>query len=296
MPPPCIVNLLFHYVANIKANDKIRQLFLDLLCTTPLKTKQPDMKLLATVALSFIGLPIFSQSSPADTTIKGILISFRYSATIFPVSWQVAPINANGELIDNAEIQRCKEIIVKALKKYPAAALQKDLKAIYFLKSISFYDVGYGGTNSTDALYLTDDGTGTGYSDLYLEQTFHHEYSSILYRNHPSFINEKEWKKANIKDFDYNDPENGVGAIRNNESSQDLDTALCKKGFLTQYSLSGIENDINTFAQNIFSPSEGFWKIVDQYPRIKKKVKILIDFYNKIDDHFTDDYFKKLNK
>ena len=160
---------------------------------------------------------------------------------------------------------------------------------------MKFYEVGYGGTNSTDALYLTNSGTAAGYSDLYLEQTFHHEYSSILYRNYPSFIDEEAWKEINIAGFDYNDPENGVGAIRNNESSQDLDTALCKKGFLTQYSLSGIENDINTFAQNIFSPSAGFWKIVDQYPRIKQKVKLLIDFYNKIDPLFTVDYFKKLN-
>ena len=161
---------------------------------------------------------------------------------------------------------------------------------------MKFYDVGYGGTNSTDALYLTNSGTVAGYSDLYLEQTFHHEYSSILYRNYPSFIDEEAWKEVNITGFDYNDPENGVGAIRNNESSQDLDTALCKKGFLTQYSLSGIENDINTFAQNIFSPSAGFWKIVDQYPRIKNKVKLLIDFYKKIDPLFTNEYFKKFNR
>ena len=254
------------------------------------------MKLLASIALSIICLPIFSQSNRTDTTVKGILISFRYSATIFPDSWQGSPINAKAEPLENAEIRRCKEVIAKALNKYPAAALQKDLKVVYFLKSMAFYDVGYGGTNSTDALYLTDDGTASGYSDLYLEQTFHHEYSSILYRNHHSFIDEKEWKKANVKDFDYNDPENGVGAIRNNESSQDLDTALCKKGFLTQYSLSGMENDINTFAQNIFSPSEGFWKIADKYPRIKKKVKLLTSFYKKINPMFTEDYFKKLNR
>ena len=101
-----------------------------------------------------------------------------------------------------------------------------------------------------------------GYTELYLEQTFHHEFSSILYRNHPSFFDEAGWKNANISGFDYNDPEAGVGAIRNNQSSQDLDTALCKKGFLTQYSVSGMENDINTFAQNIFSPSENFWRML----------------------------------
>lgn len=238
----------------------------------------------------------FSRTTPPDTTIRGVVIGFNYSRSIFPDSWQAAPINAKGEKIAAAEVSRSKAIMIKALQKYPAITLAKDLRVVYFLKSMTFYEVGYGGTNSSDALYLTNSGAAAGYTNLYLEQTFHHEYSSILYRNHPGFLNETEWKKTNIPGFDYNDPENGVGAIRNNESSQDLDTLLCKKGFLTQYSLSGLENDINTFAQNIFSPSENFWKIVDQYPRIKAKVKLLTDFYNKIDPVFNDDYFKKLNK
>lgn len=254
------------------------------------------MKLLTIITFSFISLSGFSTRNPSDTTIKGILIRFNYSPLIFPESWQAAPIGAIGEQIDTKEIQRCNVLMEKVLSKYPLRNLEKELKAVYFLKSMKFYDVVYGGTNSTDALYLTNGGTSEGYTDFYLEETFHHEYSSILYRNHPSFFNEIDWNKANIHGFDYKDPENGVGAIRNNESSQDIDTALCKKGFLTQYSLSGLENDINTFAQNMFSPSENFWQTVDQYPRIKKKVKLLIDFYNKIDNMFTEDYFRNLQR
>jgi hypothetical protein len=109
-------------------------------------------------------------------------------------------------------------------------------------------------------------------------------------------LDETVWKNININSFDYNDPEAGVGAIRKNQSSQDLDTALCAKGFLTQYSMSGLENDINTFAQNIFSPSENFWQFVDIYPRINKKANLLIAFYNKIDSIFTEKYFRNLSR
>ncbi|MEO6612867.1 MAG: hypothetical protein ABIT05_10300 [Chitinophagaceae bacterium] len=253
------------------------------------------MKLITSIFLFLICGALRSQGVSADTSIKGVTVGFRYTASIFPETWQVSPISASGEQIALAEIERSKSMIAKALNKYSAASLKKDLRVIYFLRSMKFYNVGYGGTNSTDALYLTNNGVSMGYNDLYLEQTFHHEYSSILYRNHPSFMDEEAWKKANIPGFDYNDPENGVGAIRNNESSQDLDTALCRKGFLTQYSLSGMENDINTYAQNLFSPSAGFWKIADQYPRVKTKVKLLVAFYNQVDPLFTEDYFKKLN-
>lgn len=254
------------------------------------------MKFSAAVALSFISLTAVAKGTPSDTSINGVAVIFSYSTSIFPVSWQAPPINAKGKPLTASEIPRCKTVMIKALEKYPAGALKNELTAVYFLKSMAFYDVGYGGTNSTDNLYLTNDGAAKGYTSLYLEQTFHHEYSSILYRNHPTYLNETAWKNANIDGFDYNDPENGVGAIRNNESSQDLDEELCNKGFLTQYSLSGLENDINTFAQNMFSPSPGFWEIVDRFPRINKKLQLLIAFYNKIDPLFTEEYFRKLIK
>jgi hypothetical protein len=253
------------------------------------------MKSLLTACLFSLGLPAFPGTTINDTTIRGVRIGFTYSNSIFPESWQSSPISAYGKPIAEAEIGRSKSIMVKALAKYPVATLGKELKAVYFLRAMTFYDVGYGGTNSNDALYLTNNGIAQGYTDLYLEQTFHHEYSSILYRNHPSWFNETGWTNANIPGFSYNDPESGVGAIRNNESSQDLDTGLCRKGFLTQYSLSGLENDINTFAQNIFSPSPGFWQLADQYPRIYRKIKLLIDFYHRIDPVFTEEYFRKLN-
>lgn len=99
-----------------------------------------------------------------------------------------------------------------------------------------------------------------------------------------------------INGFDYNDPYEGVGAIRNNESSQDLDSALSAKVFLTQYALSGIENDINAIAQNLFRPDEKFWGFVKYYPRIKKKVSLLISFYHKIDPVCTEANFRRFDQ
>ena len=237
---------------------------------------------------------IYGQLHPSDTVAYGVQISFASDISIFPESWQVAPINAVAESINPKEIARCKKIVVKALRKYTSPILKKDLKTVYFIKTISFYDVPFGGTNSNDALYLSNNGIERRYTDLYMEQNFHHEFSSILYRNHPELLDEKAWAKANVAGFDYSDPEAGVGAIRENKSSQEFDTALCRLGFLTQYSLSGMENDINTFAQNLFSPSEGFWELVDQYPRIRQKFRVLLGFYNSLDPVFTENYFRKM--
>ena len=243
-------------------------------------------------------LLLLSQSllaGPVDTFYRSIRIAFTYSPTIFPIEWQQSPINADASIIDNRETVRCKQLTIKALDKYPAEMLRLNLKAVYWLKKMSFYGVGYGGTNSTNAVYLTNDGATLGYTDNYLEQTFHHEFSSILFRNYPSLFDSMAWKTVNEKNFNYNDPEDGVGAIRNTASSQDLDTAICRRGLLTQYSMSSIENDVNTFAQNLFAASEGFWEMVEKYPRIRLKVYLLIKFYNKINPLFTEQYFRRIS-
>lgn len=237
-----------------------------------------------------------AQAGRTDTTIRGVEVYFNTGTTeAFPVEWQTAPTNATSVPLAKNEISRSNSVMIKALSKYPRGLLQLTLKAVYFFKDMSFFNVGFGGTNSNDAVYICNDGEGQGYTDAYLEQTFHHEFSSILFRDYPQFLDTNAWKKANIAGFDYNDPEAGVGAIRNNESSQSLDTVLCTKGFLTQYAYSSLENDINTIAQNLFSPEEDFWFYADKYPRIKQKVKLLIAFYSKLDKNFTESYFRKFD-
>lgn len=241
-------------------------------------------------------IPSFLNSQTGDTTIQQVRIVFEYSADNFPREWRIEEINATGQQIATEEIPRSKQIIAKALNKYGNVLLEYNLKAVFFLKSMQFYNVGFGGTNSTDALYLTNNGIAMGYTDKYIEQTFHHEFSSILFRNYTRFFDTVAWKKANDPSFDYNDPESGVGAIRTGRSSQVPDTALARFGFLTEYSMSGIENDLNTIAQNLFRPDKGFWDAVDKYPAIKTKTQLLISFYHKLGDQYTERFFRNIDE
>lgn len=242
----------------------------------------------------FLLFHLFCFSQKEDTIVRGVKIDFNYSLSIFPAEWQASPVNAHGEAMDRREIQRAKMVMNRALSKYPQDMLEKNLRSIHFLGMMKFFDVPYGGTNSNSAIYLVNNGKALGYTSRYLEQTFHHEFSSILLRNYSQYIDTNAWKSNNATGFTYNDPENGVGAIRNNESSQDLDSFICEKGLLTQYATSSIENDFNTFAQNLFLPERDFWKYVDQYPGIKNKVEIMISFYNRISPVFTETYFRNM--
>lgn len=243
--------------------------------------------------LSFVlFLPAFSFATVCDTTIQGVEVEFTYSQSIFPESWQGGTIKATGEQIDPFEIIRVEPIISKALNKYPRQLLQLNLRAVYFLKSMKFFDVGFGGTNSSDAVYITSNGVLYGYTEVYIEQTFHHEFSSILFRNYQRFFDTTAWKNENETSFEYNDPKNGVGAIENKQSSQNLDSLLAVKGFITQYAMSSLENDINTIAQNLFRPDSNFWTIADRFPRVGRKVKLLIDFYHSLGSIYTENYFR----
>lgn len=244
------------------------------------------------VTISFL-IPFFSFTQ--DTTIHGVSVNFHYTPEIFPNLWRTSPINATGEEISAYEIQRTKKIMLTALKKYPVETLQQNLAGgIFWLRSMKFFEVVYGGTNSTNALYLTDNGEAMGYTNSYIEQTFHHEFSSILMRNYAALLDTIAWKEVNARGFRYNDPEHGVGAIRNHQSSQTLDTAICRNGILTEYGMSSLENDANTFAQNLFCPANNFWMIVDRYPLVRRKTLLLIAFYHRLNTVFTEDYFRKL--
>jgi len=240
-------------------------------------------------------LPLAAMSQSEDTTIQQVKVVFNYSVYNFPQEWRNDRIDAQGQAIATDEIQRSKQVAVAALNKYSTTLLEYNLKTVYFLKSMQFFGVGYGGTNSTDALYMTNNGIAMGYTNRYIEQTFHHEFSSILFRNYIRFFDTTAWKRANDPTFDYNDPESGVGSIRTGRSSQVLDRALARYGFLTEYSMSSLENDLNTLAQNLFLPDSDFWKIVDGYPRIKIKVGLLILFYSQIDHRYSESYFRNFD-
>lgn len=242
-----------------------------------------------------LSLSLCLQATAGDTIYRNVGIRFSYHPAIFPEAWREAPILARGSRLSNSEEDRCTMVTVRALSKYPVDLLRLNLQRVYWLRDMNFFGVGYGGTNSTHTLYLTNDGVDKGYTDNYLEQTFHHEFSSILFRNYSSAFDSLAWRAANDPAFSYNDPEEGVGAIRNNASSQDFDTLLCKMGVLTQYAESSLENDANTFAQHIFSNSKEFWALADRYPRVRRKTQLLITFYQKINPIFTESYFRNFS-
>jgi hypothetical protein len=132
-----------------------------------------------------------------------------------------------------------------------------------------------------------------GYTDIAIEKEFHHEFSSILKYNYG--LDEITWRQVNPAGFVYFDETTGgTGAIKAGKASQTFDPKEHEMGFLYEYAESTLENDFNSFAENIFMGEESFFNIVESYDKLKSKLNLTIAFYNSLDPVFTIDYFKGL--
>jgi hypothetical protein len=245
------------------------------------------------LVLIFFTLPRLSGQTSFVDKKTGIEINFTVRNDMFPDHWYSGKIKGKAASLSANEYERVTNILNRALAKYPVHILKENLRRIYALNTLNFYGLPYGGTFSVSkkTVYITDD-TALYEKDQFIESFFHHELSSILLRKYRCSIGKKAWKANNPDDFHYG--KGGIEAIREGNSSMEYDSTLNDKGFLNRYSQSSPEEDMNVFAQNIFNGGKTFWEIVDHYDKIRAKTLLIISFYHKIDQVFTEESFRKM--
>ncbi len=243
--------------------------------------------LIALMALQGLYAQDAMQAGPANTRIN-----YKGDAKMFPCKWRNNKIRPEFSLIPAEEIPRMQKILDVSLAKYPGKLLKKNLKGIYVLKTLFFFGLEYGGTYYRREVYLTNNGIENGYSDKFIEGTFHHEFSSVLIKRYIKHFDRHSWLNANPKDFAYGG--GGVEALQNDATGLRLDSTLYHKGFLNEYSLASIEEDLNCYAEYIFLNDPGFWDAWESSEAIRTKTETLIRFYQQIDPIFTLEYFRGL--
>ncbi|MBL7137895.1 MAG: hypothetical protein ISS17_03880 [Bacteroidales bacterium] len=245
----------------------------------------------------FLPLLLLTSAAPIDipehpAILEGIDILFNSEPRMFPSSWYCKRISADAVSLPREYRTEAMDILNKAIAKYPEDVLFVYLRKVYVLKSLTFFGVPYGGTNTKDVIYLTYDNSNPERTSEYVEGVFHHEFSSVLLRKFYKQFDKRSWVAINPPDFSYGT--GGVEAIKKGEASLDYNYDLLAFGFLNKYSQSAFEEDINVFAQNLFSGGEQFWFIVDTFDRIREKARLVIDFYQQINPQFTEEYFRAL--
>ncbi|MEZ5163167.1 MAG: hypothetical protein R2688_05340 [Fimbriimonadaceae bacterium] len=224
--------------------------------------------------------------------IKSVPIRFDVNAQMFPSEWRDDPIKATAIPIHEGKNTSSLQAIENALKLYPETLLRKNLREIYIVKSLSFYDLPYGGTNSLDQIFLTCELENPTDSAEFLKQALHHELSSILLRNYPEYFDRKAWDKSLPTTFQYTG--SGKDSVANGASNTNYNPDLMRNGFLTQYSQSSLEEDFNMIAEGMMSGRGEFWQAVDHYPKVKAKADAVIRLYGRLVPEFTEQYLRSL--
>lgn len=224
-------------------------------------------------------------ASSQDSLLWKKVFLYDGKSTIFPASWLDKKINAKATAADTAGFHNDSVFIAKAFSKYPDDIIIKEVKKIQLLGRLRFNGENFFGTNSRYDLYIALEDNDE------IERTFHHEFSSMLLRNHPSYKTEEEWKKLSPELLSTS----SAAAMKAGYYSTDYAPELLEKGYLSKYSLSNWENDFNMYAEEIFCGGKIFWQLTDKYPKLLQKTKLIIRFYQeKIWSGFDEVYFRAL--
>ncbi len=211
---------------------------------------------------------------------------------IFPEAWRGGKVAASGEMLPDHRREESLRVMDSALAKYPAEVLQEHLRMVYLLGELRYHGVITSGTNSKTCVYVKIGSPEKGFTPRHNEAVFHAEFSSILLRNRPEFLDQTAWKAANPPGFTYLG--NGVDAVRQGKARTTLDDSLNACGFLSEYGQSTLENDFNSFAARLCTGDAALWKIAIQHSAIQRKLSLVLRYYQQIHPKLEEKHFRQL--
>lgn len=191
--------------------------------------------------------------------------------------------------IAKEDIRSTVEAVQYAIRKYPEGFVKQEVDTVYILGNLNIDGADCGGSFDRRKMYLVNAGSREGYTKDFIVDTFYHEFSHILYYKYDHYFNSSAWEQINPSNFKYGG--GGVEAIKNDQADLDYETALLKQGFINEYAKSGIEEDFAELNASLLSRPDKLFEIVNDYPRMSKKVRIIEEFYFKLDKRFTHEYF-----
>ena len=202
----------------------------------------------------------------------------------FPASWKSASSEMFAKQVERVEVARLLPSIRTFLSAHPLSVIHSDLDHIYVLGELSFKGKDYGSTYNNKSIYLTCKDVGSRYTEEFLAQRLHSEFSSILLRHHP--FPSLQWTQINPRDFRYS----GTGfEVVHLSSRYDFSEHFCAEGFLLSYSRSSMENDFNMISAWLFTKKDALDAVSLQHNKIKLKQTIAEQFYTSVSDQYHFD-------
>lgn len=192
-------------------------------------------------------------------------------------------------------IEKAKRIARRALSKYPPGFVPNHLSKVYVFGALADRGVGVAGVSMGNIiLWSIDPYFFKNEARLYGGQfPFHHELAHSLFASYNEFFSEEAWLEILPDGFEYCP---GSGHLWNIEGCDKYDKWSNEKrwenGFLAPYAISSLHEDFAVTAESLFSGYS--WDIIDEYPQLREKVNLVLDFYHSIDPIFTEEYFREI--
>jgi hypothetical protein len=168
-----------------------------------------------------------------------------------------------------------------ALKMYPAMLVRKHLTALFIARTLEINGVTGAAMFTNSWIYVAVPARDELGIKSY-ELSLHHEFSSLLFNggDFPIIL----WRLVNEPEFEYLGSQ--VDIINAAAPSNRKDPKQAKMwhtaGFVSDYGMASMENDVNTFAELIMGDPGKLRLLCEKYPKIAQKKNILIQFYTKL--------------
>lgn len=188
-----------------------------------------------------------------------------------------APDLIHAEPADPYDVYSALRGIDLALSVYPTGLIKQHLAAIFIAGDLEIGEVRAAGTYLYAWIYISAAGDLADRGPAYIAETVHHELSSLLFLS--GRFPTARWLAANPADFDYLPTPEAVLEAAGTHQDPVLAETWYRSGFVSDYGLSSLENDVNTFAEMAFGRPDDLRALAGRYPGIAEKLSVLIDFY-----------------
>jgi hypothetical protein len=247
-------------------------------------------------------------TSAAKTTARGEHDLIEPGiAVLTPRRVQQIPADIRGKFDSGAEIeltaadpQMVEEAIAilrGSLAKLPTPFVCSNLKNIVLVESVRVDGVPYGGTNwpETQTVYVTLPSAGHGGRgwDWAVEQTFLAEFASIVLIKYWQCFPHAEWGECNEPGFKYG--EGGRAAIMFGYPNCWTDSTLIERGFIADYSMSGVREDFDTLFAAMLTAEPGMWRRCLDSRCLSRKIALAMDFLHFVDRSLDREWLDALH-
>jgi len=202
---------------------------------------------------------------------------------MFPARWHRRGVEVRATPLPAARRATAEAWLAQALAAYPAGFVAQQLRGIYVLGSLSFRGVRAGGSNSRRRIYVVLPAGSA--AQRYFERVVHAELSSVLLRRYPQHFDQADWLRGTIPGFRYG--ASGAAAVRHGLAAAWPTPWTLKQGFLYEYGMSSVENDLNSYAGFLFAHPERLRAFAARYPGIAHKRALTLRFYRALDARFA---------